>query len=335
MLFDIDGDGRISWDEYKIILALLAMSVEDLMIVFDMLDTDASGYIEEPEFTAVLDALMNNLRSDQPRVLRKHTLHCMVTLSIHPPCFDSNFEILRSTHTQKQLHMHVHMHRAARAVHVVRSGFRAMTGAGDERPALMTHLFGRDGKGRLTLKQFETFLMSLHSELRDLEFKHYDQDGSNTICGRDFVLSIVASGPMSELSQMAKQVDKTPADLLSKQIFREDFMVFELLCRRVRQLSAALSFAVFVRGGVTREELARAFKICVGPTVKPISPTLVDLCFHAFGGHTEDGFNVGQFLRAVRGRAQLKILDSSASVTSDVFGAGGGFFSCIANCIRN
>lgn len=53
MLFDVDHDGRISWEEYKVILALLALSVDDLMVVFNMLDTDGSGTIEEPEFVAV------------------------------------------------------------------------------------------------------------------------------------------------------------------------------------------------------------------------------------------------------------------------------------------
>lgn len=52
---------------------------------------------------------------------------------------------------------------------VTRPGLKSPPPSG--RPGILVHLFGRDGRGRLTLRGFEAFLQSLHSELRDLEFK--------------------------------------------------------------------------------------------------------------------------------------------------------------------
>lgn len=50
MLFDIDADGKISFDEYIFMRTLLLASLESFTVTFKMFDRDGNGTIDEKEF---------------------------------------------------------------------------------------------------------------------------------------------------------------------------------------------------------------------------------------------------------------------------------------------
>jgi Ca2+-binding EF-hand superfamily protein len=126
----------------QVIVALLTMSVEDLRVVFTMLDRDGSGTIDQEEFTAVLAALLS------------------------PGAGPSSSSSKTSAESNGG--------RSSGEASLMLSVSPAAVGAASRtpyRPAILTHLFGKDGKGHLSIEAFAAFLRGLHAELRELEFR--------------------------------------------------------------------------------------------------------------------------------------------------------------------
>ncbi|MEW5299437.1 MAG: hypothetical protein WDW36_002455 [Sanguina aurantia] len=56
-MFDIDGDGLISFYEYLLVLTLISIPLADLHIIFAVVDADGDGSIDAEEFQAVISQL--------------------------------------------------------------------------------------------------------------------------------------------------------------------------------------------------------------------------------------------------------------------------------------
>lgn len=65
---DLDGDGRISFDEYLLFLALLSVPLRNLGVAFRLLDRDGSGDIDRDEFLQLLQSLNAQTATPTPLV---------------------------------------------------------------------------------------------------------------------------------------------------------------------------------------------------------------------------------------------------------------------------
>lgn len=66
--FDVDGDGRMSYTEFLLVLTLMSISENDVKTIFDVVDIDNSGYIDSEEFKSIIEMLqsMANVESNKP-----------------------------------------------------------------------------------------------------------------------------------------------------------------------------------------------------------------------------------------------------------------------------
>jgi Ca2+-binding EF-hand superfamily protein len=72
--------------------------------------------------------------------------------------------------------------------------------------ACSAFFFGRDGRGKLTLPKFESFMSDLHSAMVSLEFAHYDPRRTGAMAPSDFGLSLVACASVADVSNFLSRV---------------------------------------------------------------------------------------------------------------------------------
>lgn len=62
-LFDTDGDSRISYPEFILFMTLMTIPLEDVQLVFDIVDVDDNGVVDYHEFMAII----NQIQSQTPQ----------------------------------------------------------------------------------------------------------------------------------------------------------------------------------------------------------------------------------------------------------------------------
>lgn len=276
MIFDYDGNGTLDWDEYRVVLALLQLSTEDLMVVFSMLDRDGSKTIDEvttgrcllfphrvpmaaapalpsyrpqSEFTAVMNALMDSARATQ-KVTRPGL---RTTPSSTPAAEDGTYRPALLAHLFGangdwwQLAWPAPPRpRSRTSAEAPLDALREEAAPVPRVPVLPLPPPPRAPGPRVQVGTSRLFFPRNRKEAaarRSLgcgrsspACRHYDQDGSNTISARDFALSIVAPGPLRDIDRLCAAVDAMPTELCRRQITREEFLVMADISREASRL---------------------------------------------------------------------------------------------------
>ena len=162
---DDDGDGLISFDEFRLVVLLLSIPAADVDVVFAVLDADGSGTVSAEEFDAALAEIGRRAGLGQ----RFHA-------------------------RPGQPHRH-HGHGGGGGDGGGGADGGERTAAAPEAAAaaaaarspgnLARALFGGNLKGALDLKRFRGFLDRLHADVTRLEFAHYDGNGGEGYGGGD------------------------------------------------------------------------------------------------------------------------------------------------------
>ncbi|KAH9311458.1 hypothetical protein KI387_026493, partial [Taxus chinensis] len=139
-----------------------------------------------------------------------------------------------------------------------RSGFKVEDSV--ENGGLLQFFFGKDGKNRLQLVEFERFIRDLHKEIIKLEFEHYDYQSHGTISAKDFALSMVAAADMKHINQYLDRIDDMTNDpaLSNIRITRNEFWSFVELRRKLHPLALAMCSYGEVYGLLTKTDFERA-----------------------------------------------------------------------------
>jgi hypothetical protein len=110
----------------------------------------------------------------------------------------------------------------------LRTGLKA-TNVDDLSGGLVHYLFGDPGKEhKLSLKEFESFLHKLRSEIDELEFKHYDLTNAGSISVQDFGYSVVAGANVRRMQYFIERTAKLASSTVAgsgNRVSKSEFMV--------------------------------------------------------------------------------------------------------------
>ncbi|CAG9465614.1 unnamed protein product [Pedinophyceae sp. YPF-701] len=160
------------------------------------------------------------------------------------------------------------------------AGFRTGLRTGESGPGystLMRHLFGRDLRGRVGVDDFVAFIKEVDDIMVQLEFNHYDVDGSGTISGRDFAVAVVANAQVRTVERGLARADGLASPLASSRVSAEDFFAWGRVCFQHEQLVAGMRFFREIHGKIKRNDLARGIeRICN----VHLPDHVIDIVFH-------------------------------------------------------
>uniref|UniRef100_A0A5B7B8T4 EF-hand domain-containing protein n=1 Tax=Davidia involucrata TaxID=16924 RepID=A0A5B7B8T4_DAVIN len=234
---------------------------------------------------------------------------------------DNNGEIDRKEFKKVMALMRAHNRQGALHRDGHRSGLRVSGSV--ENGGLVEYFFGKDGKKCLQHEKFVQFLKSLHDEMLELEFAHYDYKSRGTISAKDFALSMVASADLRHLNKLLDRVDELNEDshLSNACITREEFKKFGELRRRLQPFSLALFSYGEVTGLLTRKDFQRAALQVCGVS---LPENVVEIIFHVFDANRDGNLSLDEFVRVLQKRERDVAQPTEAGVME--------FLSCCWNC---
>lgn len=208
--FDIDGDGRFSFDEFLLFLVLLSVPLRDMAGIFTLIDEDDSASLDKAEFMGLVERLQALAGRGSPSAISRSKLD-----KSSGGCVIARPRSWRTTHGQKAVAAS-QRHRNEKSW---QEGPKLPGGPCPLRPAprrnepLIEKWFGRDGKARVQLSQFSAFLVKLHAVFARLEFDLIDVDDDGIISGRDLARSLVAPASVSHVDRLLDRVRRALAGL--------------------------------------------------------------------------------------------------------------------------
>lgn len=148
---------------------------------------------------------------------------------------------------------------------------------------LVHHLFGDPGKEhKLSLRQFESFLRRLHSEIDELEFRHYDLNDAGSISVQDFGYSVVAGANVGRMQYFIQRTSKLGTSALGKsgeRVTKSQYMAFcRILKHEGTKFQAKIRQHVHDGGKLSKEVFLRLAKECGAS----LSEAQVDVVFFIF-----------------------------------------------------
>ncbi|GMH33883.1 hypothetical protein BSKO_01717 [Bryopsis sp. KO-2023] len=181
-----------------------------------------------------------------------------------------------------------------------RGGMRTGLNVGDlTKPVgILARFFGDNGKKKLSLAEFKSFLRDLHEKMIMLEFAHYDYQ---------------SNGEVSEM-------DPT---LGNHQFTLKDFQDFHSLISRLQALSTALRFFSSTQGYVGRKEFKTVVRKVAGCD---LSDVLVNIVFYMFG-ESEGKLNCNAFVDTFSRRRTAQFLERSGGPMKK------SLIQCLHNCL--
>lgn len=199
-----------------------------------------------------------------------------------------------------------------------------MKGVGSvEDGGLVEYFFGKNGKKMLTLKKFEEFLMQLHIEMVALEFSHYDYLNTGYLSYKDFALSLVASGNVSEIRQYLSRVASLPP-MPGKGVTLAQFQEVYKLRPRLHDMHVAL-MSYGGAGGVEKEDFKRAARKIGGVH---ITDTQIDVLYYVFDLDQNGTLDADEFVNIISSKLPTASGPAFGLDTSSVFG-------CCKSCWDN
>ncbi|XP_059641119.1 calcium uptake protein, mitochondrial [Cornus florida] len=212
---------------------------------------------------------------------------------------DNNGEINREEFKKVMALMRAHNRQGAFHRDGLRAGLRF--GGFVENGGLVEYFFGKDGKKCLQHEDFFHFLRSLHTEMLNLEFAHYDYKLRGTISAKDFALSMVASADMRHLNKLLDRVDELDKEshLSNIRISLEEFKNFAQLHRSLQPFSLALFSYGKVNGLLTRKDFQRAAsQVCS----VSLTDNVIEIIFHVFDANRDGKISADEFVRVLQQR---------------------------------
>ncbi|KDD76142.1 hypothetical protein H632_c339p2 [Helicosporidium sp. ATCC 50920] len=279
--FDVNGDGRVGFEEWLLFLSLLSVPLEDAGIAFDLVDTDGSGAIEWGEMEALLAAMERRFQAIEKTSLGHEGMEPKAVEMLEP--------LIERTRMGRD------------GGRDGGSSHAAPTEAPDNRVfypkahGVLLQLFGSSKKKAVHMEDFVLFLESLRGAVATLEFEFYDVEDQGFMTGLDFARSVVGSAHAAVLDAALDSAEALPAELREARLSEEEFYEAQRLWRGMRRLHVALDFQAVTGVGVGREELRVAAERVLGVR---LSPLVLDILEHLFRG--EDGIDASQLWKTLR-----------------------------------
>lgn len=187
---------------------------------------------------------------------------------------------------------------------------------------LLTYFFGKKGDGKLTLKKFEEFLNKLHDEIVLLEFNHYDYKGTGFITYKDFAMSLVASGNVSDINKYLARVATLPPQPGSGITLAEFKQVYRLR-PRLHDMTVALNTYGGAMGSISKADFERAAKrVCH----VELTPVQLDIMYHVFDLDGDGTLDAEELVHMISG----KMVSGGSQHTNTE-----SLMGCCMDCFKN
>jgi hypothetical protein len=184
-----------------------------------------------------------------------------------------------------------------------------------EDAAILRFFFGADGKGSLDLAKWRGFISELHSDVRRLEFAHYDVNGDGECSAEDFATSLVTAADVKMVDHLLDKAESLPTHLRGVRVKQSDFDAVAKARAARRQVGVALNFCRSMGRSVTAEELRRLLSRTSGAEFRP---EIVAIIMHVFSSAVDGASAASAASSGSAGSAGSAAAAASEAPTLDV-----------------
>ncbi|KAK7113550.1 calcium uptake protein 1, mitochondrial-like isoform X2 [Littorina saxatilis] len=177
----------------------------------------------------------------------------------------------------------------------------AVTGSVDHglSSSLLCYFFGKDGKRKLTVKEFLDFQRQLQREINKIEFERYSDNGQ-TISERDFgeILLTYAGLPSKKMARMLKRVKRKFKEA-HKGIQFEEYTAFWKFLKSINDVDTALSFYHLAGVSIDMETFRHVAKTVA---MADLSEHTIDVVFTLFDENNDGELSNKEFVSVMKRR---------------------------------
>ncbi|KAH8250229.1 hypothetical protein KR026_008566 [Drosophila bipectinata] len=277
-MFDTDGNQRVDKDEFLVIISILAGAFKDIQnvdpktqqILSRLVSFDDQGQVVKPMVVAnPKRGLMERIFSGAWK--EKHGEH-------EPEQTDE-------TPTPTPLENYVNDGEGLQRRHVVAT-------------TLQLHFFGKRGTGVINFDNFYRFMDNLQTEVLELEFHEFSK-GNSVISELDFAKILLRYTYLAtdEYDVFLERLLERVKD--EKGITFHDFRDFCHFLNNLDDFTIAMRMYTLADRAISKDEFARAVKICTGTK---LSPHLIDTVFAIFDADGDGLLSYKEFIAIMKDR---------------------------------
>ncbi|XP_017864046.1 PREDICTED: calcium uptake protein 3, mitochondrial isoform X3 [Drosophila arizonae] len=284
--------GIVSYTEYLFLLSVLTKPKSGFRIAFNMFDTDGNQRVDKAEFLVIIAILAGAIKSIQDVEPKTKELmerifsgawkekHGEQTLEEYDSDSDSNER--EETAIERD---YVDDVEGLQRRHMVPT-------------TLQLHLFGKRGTGVITYDHFYRFMDNLQTEVLELEFNEFSK-GQSFITELDFAKILLRYTYLAtdEYDVFLERLLQRVKD--EKGISFNDFRDFCHFLNNLDDFTIAMRMYTLADRSISKDEFARAAKICTGYS---LSEHLIDTVFAIFDADGDGLLHYKEFIAIMKDR---------------------------------
>ncbi|XP_017864063.1 PREDICTED: calcium uptake protein 3, mitochondrial isoform X5 [Drosophila arizonae] len=262
--------GIVSYTEYLFLLSVLTKPKSGFRIAFNMFDTDGNQRVDKAEFL-VMERIFSGAWKEK---------HGEQTLEEYDSDSDSNER--EETAIERD---YVDDVEGLQRRHMVPT-------------TLQLHLFGKRGTGVITYDHFYRFMDNLQTEVLELEFNEFSK-GQSFITELDFAKILLRYTYLAtdEYDVFLERLLQRVKD--EKGISFNDFRDFCHFLNNLDDFTIAMRMYTLADRSISKDEFARAAKICTGYS---LSEHLIDTVFAIFDADGDGLLHYKEFIAIMKDR---------------------------------
>ncbi|TDG46917.1 hypothetical protein AWZ03_006621 [Drosophila navojoa] len=260
--------GIVSYTEYLFLLSVLTKPKSGFRIAFNMFDTDGNQRVDKAEFL-VMERIFSGAWKEK---------HGEQTLDD----YDSDSNEKEETAIERD---YVDDVEGLQRRHMVPT-------------TLQLHLFGKRGTGVITYDHFYRFMDNLQTEVLELEFNEFSK-GQSFITELDFAKILLRYTYLAtdEYDVFLERLLQRVKD--EKGISFNDFRDFCHFLNNLDDFTIAMRMYTLADRSISKDEFARAAKICTGYS---LSEHLIDTVFAIFDADGDGLLHYKEFIAIMKDR---------------------------------
>ncbi|XP_032596229.1 calcium uptake protein 3, mitochondrial isoform X5 [Drosophila grimshawi] len=289
--------GIVSYTEYLFLLSILTKPKSGFRIAFNMFDTDGNQRVDKSEFLVIISILAGAFKSLQdvdPKTKE-------ILLRLVPYEEQTQIKKLPAARN-KGFRDYVNDEEGLQRRHVVAT-------------TLQLHLFGKRGTGVINFDNFYRFMDNLQTEVLELEFNEFSK-GQTFITELDFAKILLRYTYLAtdEYDVFLERLLQRVKD--EKGISFNDFRDFCHFLNNLDDFTIAMRMYTLADRAISKDEFARAAKICTGYS---LSQHMIDTVFAIFDADGDGLLHYKEFIAIMKDRLHRGFRSIAKSEGWDAF----------------
>ncbi|XP_034116636.1 calcium uptake protein 3, mitochondrial isoform X10 [Drosophila albomicans] len=275
--------GIVSYTEYLFLLSVLTKPKSGFRIAFNMFDTDGNQRVDKIEFLVIVSILAGALKDIQD--VDPKTKELLLRLVPYEDPNTKNKPSPEEPPRKKGLRDYVNDSEGLQRRHQVAT-------------TLQLHLFGKRGTGVINYDNFYKFMDNLQTEVLELEFNEFSK-GQTHISELDFAKILLRYTYLAtdEYDVFLERLLHRVKD--EKGISFNDFRDFCHFLNNLDDFTIAMRMYTLADRAISKDEFARAAKICTGYN---LSEHLIDTVFAIFDADGDGLLHYKEFIAIMKDR---------------------------------